>query len=102
MRLSAVHKEILLALYRIHIAEKKGNNPEPAGAITLFTNLNMTRQRPVAVTDFRRACYKLIAYEIVERYRDETSQKFVFRLTAQGVVRAASLYFEKCGEHTTP
>ncbi|WP_369788194.1 chromosome segregation protein ParM [Rouxiella sp. WC2420] len=89
MRMSTVQKDILLLLYD---HSGLGNQAVSFSAISMFTLLNQHRARPVPVTDFRRACHKLLAIGLVEKYRDEQSQKVVFRLSAEGKTSASLLY----------
>lgn len=88
MRLSAVQKELLLALLEI---ARRQSNGAPLGAIDLFTLLNQGRSRPIAVTDFRRSCQKLISTGLIEQCRDPQSLKLVLRISASGTIHAQAL-----------
>lgn len=89
MRLSIVHKEILLILYANVI---RGGKTEPIGAIELFTKVNDSRPRPVPVTHFRHSCHTLITEGLIEKYRDEQMSKLVFRLSVAGISLAQTLH----------
>ncbi len=88
MRLSNVQKEVLRGLFEITARETAGAQ---VGAIALFILLNQRRARPIAVTDFRRCCQKLISVGLIEYFRDPHSSKLALCLTASGIIQARSL-----------
>lgn len=95
MRLSNAQKEILRVLFEITTRE---TSVCPIGAIALFMQLNQRRERPIAVTHFRRCCQKLISCRLIEHCRDPLTLKLALRLTASGMTYALSLYDTPQGE----
>lgn len=89
MRLSNVQKEVLRGLFEITAGETAR---APVGAIALFILLNQGRARPIAVTEFRRCCQKLLSVGLIEHFRDPHSSKLALCLTASGITQARSLY----------
>lgn len=87
MRLSFIHKDVLLLLYAIE--QKGGKNP--VGSMALLNSINDSRNSAIADKNFRASCHKLVDHGLTEMHRGP-ALKLYWKLTDAGRDRACEIY----------